>query len=245
MNLPKRRENTEAAIKVIKSQLSEKQRLFLVYKEKLTEWVRAKAELQGDREKRGSIAWYSVEIEALDTLPAKREQSKTVRLGIVRRLHEQIGKVVAEYRTLYQPVQGFVQSTTTRMEMPLPLDFDVRIAEEGFQEMFLGRINRQTRGSFSGVDESNLLIRGLLKETDFMSADAVVTFVQNVDDMLHFDRRVDVVNHSELSVVDQLRNNIDEVMESFFFGQTSCSPDQESLRIKSEPGLILHCWQGR
>ncbi len=110
-SLPQRREAAEAAIKTIKSQLGEKQRLFLVYKEQLAQWERARVELQGDKDKRNTIAWYTAEIEALDALPAQREQLKAARLVIVRRLHEQIGKVVAEYRTLYQPVQGFVQST--------------------------------------------------------------------------------------------------------------------------------------
>jgi ABC-type lipoprotein export system ATPase subunit len=246
-NLPRRREAAEAAIKVIKSQLGEKQRLFLVYKEQLEQWERAKAELQGDKDKSNSIAWYTAEIGALDALPAKREQLKTERLVVVRRLHEQIGKVVAEYRTLYQPVQGFVQSTA-RMEMPLPLDFDVRIAEEGFQEVFLGRINRQTRGSFSGIDESNLLVRGLLKETDFMSVNAVIAFVEKMDDMLHFDRRVEGVNQAELSVVDQLRKGTrPEELYDLLFGleylkpQYSLTYDKQEISQLSpgERGLLL------
>lgn len=107
VSLLRRREAVEAAIKAIKSRLGEKQRLFLVYKEQLAQWERAKTELQGDKDRRSSIAWYTAEIEALGALPAKREQLKTARLAIVRRIHEQIRKVVAEYRTLYQPVQGF------------------------------------------------------------------------------------------------------------------------------------------
>jgi len=246
-NLPRRREVADVAIKAIKSQLGEKQRLFLVYREQLTQWERAKIELQGDKDKRSSIAWYAAELEALNDLPAKREQLKAARITIVRHLHEQIGKVVAEYRTLYQPVQGFVQSTT-KMEMPLPLDFDERIAEEGFQEMFLGRINRQTRGSFSGIDESNLQIRGVLKETDFMNADAVVAFVEKVDDMLHFDRRAAAVNAVELSVVNQLRmGNRPEELYDFLFGleylkpQYSLTYDKQEISQLSpgERGLLL------
>lgn len=33
--------------------------------------------------------------------------------------------------------------------MPLPLDFQVRIDESGFQEHFFARINRQARGAIS------------------------------------------------------------------------------------------------
>lgn len=246
-SLPRRRDVTESAIKLIKSQLGEKQRLFLVYREQVAQWERAKVELQGDKDKNNTIIWHVTEIAALDALPKRRAQLKTDRLLVARSLHDQIGKVVAEYRTLYQPVQGFVQSTA-KMEMPLPLDFDVRIAEVGFQDALLGRINRQTRGSFAGIDESNLLVRRLLKETDFMSVDAVVSFVDKIDDMLHFDRRVEGANSAELSVIDQLRKgNRSEDLYDFLFGlgylrpQYSLTYDKQEISQLSpgERGLLL------
>lgn len=140
-SLPRRCEVLETKIKTIKGQFGEKQRLFLVFKEQMDQWERAKVYLQGDRNKINTIAWYESEIQELVGLPSRREQLKASRLDIVRRLHEQIGKIVNEYRIIYQPVQNFVQSAG-KMEMPLPLNFDVRISEEGFQDSFLGRINR-------------------------------------------------------------------------------------------------------
>jgi predicted ATPase len=216
-SLIKRRESIESEIKIIKSQLGEKQRLFLIYKQQLAQWEKSKSELQGDKGKRDTILWYMAEIAALDNLPTQREKLKTERIEIVRRLHEQLQKVVAEYRALYEPVQRFVQSTA-RMDMPLPLDFNVRIAEEGFQENFLGRINRQIRGSFFGIDESNILVRGLLKETDLMDVESVVMFVKKIDDMLHFYRRSGGEVQTELSVVDQLRkgNQLNELYDLLF-----------------------------
>ena len=246
-SLIQRREGLESAIKVIKSQLGEKQRLFFLYKEQLTQWERAKVELKGDKDKRNTIAWYEAEITALDTLPIHRKQLKVNRVNIVRRLHDQIGKVIAEYRALYQPVQGFVQSLEM-MEMPLPLDFDVRIAEESFQETFFARINRQARGSFSGVDESNLLIRSLLKETDFMNVESVIAFVEKIDELLHFDRRADVEKKVEIPVMDQLRKgNRIEDLYNFIFGieylkpQYSLTYDQQEISQLSpgERGLLL------
>ncbi|WP_296449130.1 TrlF family AAA-like ATPase [Rhodoferax sp. UBA5149] len=246
-SLSRRREAGESAIKLIKSQLGEKQRLFLVYREHLAQWEQAKMDLQGSKDKDNSIAGYTAQIAALELLPARRTQARTDRLGIVRLLHEQLGKMVAEYRTLYQPVQGFVKSTA-EMEMPLPLDFDVRIAEEGFQDNFLGSINRQARGSFAGVDESNLLVRRLLKETDFMDVESVVCFVNKVDDMLHFDRRIEGQNSTELSITDQLRkgNRPDELYD-FLFGfaylkpQYSLTYDRQEISQLSpgERGLLL------
>lgn len=222
-SLSKRREAAESEIKTIKSRIGEKQRLFVVYREQLAQWERAKKELIGVREKANSIAWFESEIEELAKLPAKRERLRKARVQIVRRLHEQIGKMVAEYRRLYQPVQRFVQSAA-HMEMPLPLAFNVRITEEGFQENFLSRINRQTRGSFAGIDESNQLVYGILRETDFNSPDATIQFVNRIDDMLHVDRR-EGGNGNEMQPSDQLRkgNELKDLYD-FLFGLTYLQP---------------------
>lgn len=246
-SLSRRREAVESAIQEIKNHLGEKQRLFLIYKEQVAQWEQAKIDLQGDKDKNNTVSWFGAEIDSLGELPDKRDELKCKRIQVVRLLHEQIGKVVEEYRTLYQPVQGFVQSAT-KMEMPLPLDFDVRIAEEGFQEKFLGCINRQARGSFAGVDESNLLVRRLLKETDFMNVESVIELVEKIDDMLHFDRRVDVTKQTEASIVDQLRKgNQPNELYNYIFGlnylkpQYSLTYDKQEISQLSpgERGLLL------
>ena len=244
-SLWKRRVSTEAEIKIIRDQMGEKQRLFLVYKDQLTQWEQSKIALEGHKDKVSTIAWLNAELEALNFLPAKREELKKTRLNTVRGLHEQIGTVVAEYRMLYQPVQSFVQSTT-QMDMPLPLDFDVRIAEEGFQDRFFEYINRQARGSFAGIDESSALVRLMLKETDFMDADSLVDFVERIDGMLHFDRRENASR--TVSVTDQLRKDHSvERLYDFLFGlqylkpQYSLTYDGQEISQLSpgERGLLL------
>lgn len=49
--------------------------------------------------------------------------------------------MVNEYKRLYGPVQAFVASAQD-MDMQLPLMFHVRIEEAGFEERFLGKLNR-------------------------------------------------------------------------------------------------------
>lgn len=232
--LLKRREVVEADIRVLKSRLGEKQRLFLVYREQLALWQRAKTEIQGDKDKPNSIAWYEAQLGALDTLPGRREQLKSTRLHMVRCIHEQTEKAVAEYRMLYQPVQSFVQSVT-KMDMPLPLEFNVRIVEEGFQDTFLNSINRQTRGSFAGIDESNALIRQLLRETNFTAADSVVAFVGRIDDMLHFDRRGESQEQIEIPIANQLRKGHGvEELYNFLFGLEYLRPRYSLTYAKQE-----------
>lgn len=243
-----RRAVAEEKIREITSELDERHRQYLVYKEQAAAWERSKQELQGDKDKSGTIAWLTAEIEALDALRAKRDELRAERLEIVRSLHERLGKLVEEYRTLYQPVQQFVQSTH-QMDMPLPLDFDARITEEGFQESFLARINPQARSSFAGSEEGALTVRSALMETDFRDLDSVIAFVEKMDDLLHFDRRSDGTDEeTALSVADQLRKGQSpEELYDDLYGLGYLSPkyaltydgQEVSLLSPGERGLLL------
>ncbi|HEX4996922.1 MAG TPA: AAA family ATPase [Terriglobia bacterium] len=241
-----RRFAVEAEITGIKGTLDEKQRLFVVYREQLAQWERARAELIGTSDKVDSIEWFKAQTQELERLPDRLSQLRKTREATVRRLHEQIEKNVAEYERLYLPVQDFVKSAAI-MDMPLPLAFNVRIAEEGFQDNFINRINRQTRGSFSGIDESNQVLHNVLRETDFGDPDATIEFVKRIDDMLHFDRR-DIGNGTQMQPADQLRkgNELKDVYD-FIHGLSYLQPrysltygEQEIARLSpGERGLLL------
>lgn len=244
--LIKRREVAEASIAEIKSKLGEKQRLFVIFKEQVAKWERAKEDLMGAKDRPQSIEWFKAEIESLGFLPAKLTELKVNRIELAKRVHEQIVKTVDEYRRLYGPVQDFVKSAA-QMDMHLPLDFDVRVEESEFQEQFFPRINRQSRGSFSGVDESNQLMRGLLKETDFGDVDSTLAFLATIDDMLHFDRR-ESGGGRETKIADQLRRGGEpQDIYDYLYGMSYLAPrysltfDKQEISQLSpgERGLLL------
>ncbi len=241
-----RRQVAEAAMGAIKSNLGEKERLFILFKEQVTKWERAKEEVVGSKDKAQSIEWLRAEIASLGALPAKLTELRANRVQLAKAVHNYIGKTVEEYRRLYEPVQEFVKSAA-QMDMHLPLDFDVRIEESNFQELFFPRINRQSRGSFSGVDESNQLMRGLLKEVSFGDIDSTLKFLETVDDMLHFDRRESGTGR-ETRVVDQLRRGGDpQDIFDFLYGMSYLAPrysltfaQQEISQLSpGERGLLL------
>jgi ABC-type lipoprotein export system ATPase subunit len=244
--LIKRREVAEASITEIKSKLGEKQRLFVIFKEQVAKWERAKEDLMGAKDRPQSIEWFKAEIESLSALPAKLAELKVNRIEIAKRVHEQIVKTVDEYRRLYGPVQDFVKSAA-QMDMHLPLDFDVRIEESDFPEQFLPRINRQSRGSFSGVDESNQLMHGLLKESDFGDVNSTLAFLATIDDMLHFDRR-ELGGGRETKIADQLRRGGEpQDIYDYLYGMSYLAPrysltfDKQEISQLSpgERGLLL------
>ena len=244
--IAKRREAAEAGVSEIKSKLGEKQRLFIIFKEQVAKWERAKEELIGSQDKAQSIEWFKSEIVSLDALPTRLAQLKARRAELAKRIHEQIVKTVEEYRRLYEPVQDFVKSAA-QMDMHLPLDFDVRIEESDFHEQFFAKINRQSRGSFSGVDESDRLMRGLLKEINFGDVESTVRFLDTIDDMLHFDRR-ETGGGREARIVDQLRRGAEpQDIYDYLFGMSYLTPrysltfDKQEISQLSpgERGLLL------
>ena len=244
--LHKRREVAEAGIIEIKSKLGEKQRLFIIYREQVAKWELAKQELMGSKDKAQSIEWFKSEIAFLELLPARLVELKASRVELARSVHDHIVKTVEEYRRLYEPVQEFVRSAA-QMDMHLPLDFDVRIEESNFQDQFFAKINRQSRGSFYGRDESNRLMRGLLTEINFDKVDSTLKFLDSIDDMLHFDRR-ESASGREAKLADQIRSGTEpqEVLD-FIFGMGYLAPrysltyDKQEISQLSpgERGLLL------
>jgi len=244
--LIRRREAAEASMAEIKSKLGEKQRLFIIYKDQVANWELAKANLIGSKDKTQSIEWIKAEIESLAGLPTKLAELRARRLDLAKTIHEQLAKTVEEYRRLYGPVQEFVKSAA-QMDMHLPLDFAVRIEQSDFQDQFFPRINRQSRGSFAGVDESNQLMRSLLKEVNFVDVGSTLKFLETIDDMLHFDRR-ESGGGRETRIADQLRRGGEpQDILDYLYGMSYLEPrysltfdGQEISQLSpGERGLLL------
>lgn len=215
--IAKRREVLAASIAEAKGKLGERQRQYVRYKEELVKWEKAKLDLAGTPDKLGTIAWLAVEIESLARLPGRLAALKANRSQISKDIHDQIQATVNEYQHLYEPVQNFVKSAE-QMDMSLPLEFHVRIEEVGFEDQFFSRLNRQVRGTFSGVDESSQQLRGILQEASFVTTADTVAFAELIDLMLHADQR-DGQHERETRLADQLRKGGDPVdMLDYVFG---------------------------
>lgn len=211
-----KRDKVESNIMKIKSKLGEQQRAYLLYREKLQEWENEKQLLIGSASQKSSITWLEGKIEQLNELPEILSQLRDRRHQVVRDIHGQLHEIVTEYKILYEPVQKFVEEAS-RMDMPLPLSFKVKVAESGFEKGFLGKINRQARGSFSGVEESEKRIQLLLKETDFSDVESLMQFLTTVDELLHSYVRNDG-SEDVMDVQDQLRKDVkvNEIYDHLF-----------------------------
>lgn len=232
-----RKAEASAAISDAKSKLGERQRQFVRYKEDLAAWEWRKEQVNGAEDKPGTIVWLVAEIASLAKLPAQLAALKAKRQELVSKIHGRIHAMVDEYKRLYGPVQAFVASAQ-QMDMQLPLEFHVRIEESGFEEQFLSRLNRQVRGSFSGVEESVQRLRGVLGDFNFdVPADAA-GFATRIDELLHVDQREgQAVRETRLE--DQLRKGTEplEVLD-YIFGLEYLNPRYSLTYAGQEIGQL-------
>lgn len=97
------------------------------------------------------------------------------------------------------------------------------------------------------MDESNQLMRGLLKEVNFGDVDSTLKFLETIDDMLHYDRRESGANR-ETRIGDQLRKGGEpQDILDYLYGMSYLAPrysltfDQQEISQLSpgERGLLL------
>lgn len=235
-SLIKRREVVVAAISAAKAKLGERQRQYVRFKEELAKWDKFKVDVFGSKEKNGSIVWIESEIGSLELIPARLAVLRAKRIGLAQSVHNYIESMVGEYQRLYEPVQTFVKSAE-QMDMKLPLDFEVKIEETQFKNLFLNRLNRQARGSFSGIDESNQRVHTMLQEAQFATSEASVDFVEKIVNMLNHDLRDE--QNRETRLADQLRKGVEpqEILD-FLYGFEYLAPRYSLTYDKQEIGQL-------
>jgi len=227
-----RRAQIEASLGEVRGRLSERERRYVEYQERLVQWEASRVALLGDDGKPTTIRGLEALIAQLDQLPTELEAARARRRDLVRERHANLKEIVAEYQKLYAPVRQFLQSPE-RQQLSLELDFKVRIVESGFRERFLDNINRNVRGTFSGIDESVALITQCMEETDFENVEAVLHFLDKLDDMLHVDRRPTGAE-AAVSVTSQLRRGYTvSGLYDVLFGLDYLSP-QYSLTFNAQ-----------
>ncbi len=194
----------EAGLQKLQDSLDEPNRKFVVYQNALEVWTKKRASILGNLDTQHSIAWLQHRLAELVGIPAKLQELHGGRAAITREIYREIKKLSESYRRLYRPVQEFVEQQKISSDA-IPLSFQVSIAEQEFARTFLEKINRQVKGTFSGVEESNALLRMRLKAVDFDNEDNVLAFVDEIDSSIHFDRRSDVAGEPSVRVSDQVR----------------------------------------
>lgn len=215
-------EMSAAKLAELQKKLDAPNREYQAYLKSLKEWQDRLTALQGKEDDPESLAGLKSALANLDTLPAKIEILKSEQKRIALEIHAEKVAQAEIYRTLYQPVQKFIDSHALAKNK-LKLEFRAELASDGFASSLLALLALNRRGSFMGVDEGAARINGYNEVTKWEDAASVGEFLENVDSALHFDKREEA--SSPVLIKDQLirGKKVEEVLD-LLYGLDYISP---------------------
>ena len=103
-------------------------------------------------------------------------------------IHEEKVAQAEIYRTLYGPVQQFIDSHEIAKDK-LKLEFRAELVNEDFTTRLLNLLALNRRGSFMGIDEGRARAENLVGPTKWEDASSIRSFLNGVDTALHTDLR--------------------------------------------------------
>lgn len=163
-------------------------RAFQAYLKELADWQEKRNKLEGSESDIESLKGLSNAIIALDGLPAKISELKSEQSRLAIEIHTEKKAQAKVYRTLYEPVQHFIDAHVLAKDK-LKLEFRAELVNEDFTERFLSNLALNRRGSFMGVDEGRSRAEELVQVVNWENAASVSEFLEIVDQALHFDQR--------------------------------------------------------
>lgn len=173
-----KRKAVVAAIEGLQAQLSAPQRAYQAYLQLLKAWETGLAKIIGSEDATGSIEYLKKQLTDLDSLPAYLKTLRKQRDRKFLEIFREKQKLRAYYETYYGAVQNFLKQHPLAASERFQLTFNVSMAESGFSEAFLGRINRRKVGPFMGDEEGAAEMKRLLDNANFDSALGTLRFTR-------------------------------------------------------------------
>ena len=178
------------------------------YLQQLETWGQERSKIVGDENQTGSINYIQRQIDDLEGLPARLAESKKRREQTVRDTYQELQKLVSTYKSLYSPVQKFIEEHALSAGK-FSFEFEASIVYSGLEGDLFALVNQGRRGSFCGADEGRRVLKNLAAHTDFNVEDDAVGFCMALLDHLSHDKRE--VASPEVSISEQLKKGATEL----------------------------------
>jgi ABC-type lipoprotein export system ATPase subunit len=178
------------------------------YLEELHVWENRRAEIAGDQEQAGSVASLQKQLHALADIPGELAQSQAIREAKVRSIYKQLEHLVGTYKTLYHPVQKFIENHDLATGK-FTFEFEASIICTDLAEKLFALLNQARKGSFYGSEEGRKALKALIDTADFDSEDGAIKFVATLYDHLTHDKREAMPPH--VPIGEQLKHGATEL----------------------------------
>ncbi len=172
-------EKVDMKLSGLREKMDAPNKQYAEYRRKLKEWSTKKAELVGTRRKVGSFANLSHQIEELKMIPGKLSALYTKRNKLAKQAYGCLQRKRKVYQDLFSPVQKFVTEHPD-IGNRIELRFDVSIVQSGFVNTFLGMINLNKPGAFSGSVEGKRAAKEILEKYNLDSEEGALSFADEI-----------------------------------------------------------------
>ena len=198
----RKRKAAVSAIETLQARLSAPQRAYQTYLAAHKEWETERTRLIGNEHTAGSIRYFEKQLNDLDRLPVQLKILKRDRDRKLLEIFREKKRLRQYYETYYGAVQMFLDQHPLAASEQFRLTFNVSMAQRGFAEAFLGRLNRRRFGPFMGDEEGAVEMRRLLNAANFDSALGTLRFIRTLF------KRLSERDGRSLLLKDQLRQGV-------------------------------------
>lgn len=188
VSLLSRLQEAESKINVLQAQLDAPNRLYQTYLKDEERWKERRASIVGNEKDPNSLNGIKALLKDLDSLPEKIAEVRKKQEELAQSIQAQKIAQADVYRTLYEPVQRFIDSHGLG-KVKLELEFRVELSNLDFIGRFLELIAQNRKGSFMGADEGRIRAQELVVRTRWDEWESVRSFFSAIDEALHRDMR--------------------------------------------------------
>jgi len=182
--------NSKKALLEFHTKLDEPERAYRAYLKVLRDWQEKRAGIEGSETDAESLKGLKAAISALANLPAQIASLRDTQEELALQIHAEKLAQTEVYRSLYEPVQRFIDTHSLAKDK-LKLEFRAELTSLDFTSQLLGLLALNRRGSFFGIEEGRARTSGMLETTSWSDKKSVKTFLQGIDNALHYDLRED------------------------------------------------------
>lgn len=199
-------------IEEIKKLLSQPEKDFQIYKERLKKWEERKQEIEGTETQLNSLKFFIKEKDYLDNnLEKDIKDLREKRLKKAILIFEKKKEIVGLYKVFKKSIDeeiGKDAEFTRKFNMEIDVNFKL---ESDFAKDFLFFINKSKKGTFLGSSEKD--VNELFIEKDLLSNDDITNLLKEFISLLENDRR----ETDEALKSREISDQIDKVQEFYDF----------------------------
>jgi energy-coupling factor transporter ATP-binding protein EcfA2 len=188
VGLKKQLRESLAKLGEFQAKLDAPNRAYQAYLKELADWQEKRTKLEGSETDAESLKGLKAGLLALNGLPVKIAALKLQQSTLALDIHGEKLAQAAVFRTLYEPVQKFIDSHVLAKDK-LKLEFRAELANEDFTDRLLSLLALNRRGSFMGTDEGRAKANGFVELVNWKEKESVRGFLEGVDQALHANQR--------------------------------------------------------